>query len=95
MSSTLREATSEAHAAVERTPFVLALAEGTLPKQSVVSYLRGLAIVHAVLERSLELAAVPGLWDASLARLPALLADLEEQVIPGGDVRLLIVGLDR
>ncbi len=76
LSGALREATRDAHEAAERTPLSAALAEGTLPKQSAVSYLRGLAIVHAVLERSLELAAIPGLWDPALARLPALLDDL-------------------
>ena len=75
-SGDLRAATRDAHKALEQAPFFRALAEGSAPKQSVVAYLRGLAVIHAVLERSLELEA-PGLWEPGLARLPALLADLE------------------
>lgn len=72
----LRAATRDAHEALEHAPFFRALTEGSAPKQSVVAYLRGLSVIHAVLERAQERGA-PGLRGLGLARLPALLDDLQ------------------
>ncbi len=77
LSARLRDATRPSHEGLDHAPFFKALNSGALPKQSVVAYLRGLSVVHGVLERSLELAAAPALWDVRQARLPALLSDLE------------------
>jgi hypothetical protein len=78
LSAQLREATAERHAAVESLPFFLALRAEELPVQSAVSYLRGLAIVHAGIESCLNGASGLSreLWRPELERLPELLATL-------------------
>lgn len=50
----LRIATASLHDALERQPYFRALHAGTLPKPAIVSFLRCLSIIHAVLERSLS-----------------------------------------
>ncbi len=79
LSVRLRESTAERHAAVESLPFFLALRADELPVQSVVSYLRGLAIVHAVLESCLNGGSGLSreLWRPGMERLPELLATFE------------------
>lgn len=53
LAARLRAATRSRHEAVEALPYFVAMRSDVLPRQSVVSYLRGLAIVHAVLESCL------------------------------------------
>lgn len=53
LAARLRAATRSRHDAVEALPYFVALRGDGLPRQSAVSYLRGLAIVHAVLESCL------------------------------------------
>ncbi len=79
LSARLREATAERHATVESLPFFLALRADELPVQSAVSYLRGLAIVHAVLESCLSgrSGLSHELWRPGMERLPELLATFE------------------
>jgi len=52
-SERLREATRSRHDAIEELAFFRRLRNHELPRQSVISYLRGLGIVHATLETSL------------------------------------------
>lgn len=73
----LRAGTRTTHEKLDELPFFRELNAGSLPRQAAVSYLRGLAVIHGVLERSLELAVTADLWDRRTARLPALLSDLE------------------
>ena len=65
---------------LERLPFFEALQTHTLPKISIVSFLRCLAIIHAVLDRKLSRISQPQvsrLHDSTLPKLPLLTADLE------------------
>jgi heme oxygenase len=76
----VRSETASLHKRLESLPYFQALHAGALPKVAIVSFLRGLAVVHALLERTLA-----GVSDPSLARLasharpkvPLLNADLE------------------
>ena len=75
----LRTETAGLHDRLEALPFFRALRAGELPKPALVSFLRGLAILHAVLER--ELSQVPHPRIAELGRCaepktPRLVADL-------------------
>ena len=75
----LRAQTAELHQRLETLPFFRALQAGHLPKLAIVSFLRSLAILHAVLERELSQVASPEL--AALVRHarpkgPLLAADL-------------------
>jgi heme oxygenase len=85
LAARLREATAERHAAVESLPFFLALRAEELPVQSAVSYLRGLAIVHAVLESCLSgrSGLSRELWRPGMERLPELLATFEAADVAG------------
>lgn len=49
----LREATRAQHDALEQRPFFRALKTHDLPRQSAVSYLRGLSVIHALAETAL------------------------------------------
>lgn len=76
----LRTATIALHDQLEALPFFQALRAGELPGLAIVSFLRCLAILHAVLEGELARTADPAV--AALARharpkLPLLAADLE------------------
>jgi heme oxygenase len=76
----LREATRDAHARLEDLPYFQALAQGTLPIESYVGHLRGLAVLHGVLERALQGAQddrLQAVWTENLRRLPRLQADLD------------------
>jgi heme oxygenase len=80
LSDRLRTKTAGLHARLEALPFFLALHAGSLPRTAVVSFVRSLAIIHAVLERELaELPAGPvaALAGLTLPKLPLLVADLE------------------
>ncbi len=76
----VRSETASLHKRLESLPYFQALHAGALPKVAIVSFLRGLAVVHALLERTLA-----GASDPALARLashtrpkvPLLNADLE------------------
>ncbi len=76
----LKTTTAPQHRAVERLPFFAALrAADAVPTPAAVTWLRALAVLHAILERGLSNArGLPaGLWTPTRARLPALLDDLE------------------
>lgn len=76
----LKVETAPLHRRLDGSPFFAALQAGLLPKLAIVSFLRCLAIIHAVLEREIASVANPGI--AALARqagpkLALLVADLE------------------
>jgi heme oxygenase len=76
----LKTKTAPLREQLERLPFFEALQTHTLPKVSIVSFLRCLAIIHAVLERKLSRISqhqVSRLHDSTLPKLPLLVADLE------------------
>ncbi len=78
--ATLRAETGAHHARLEGSPYVAALRAGTLPPLAALSFLRGLAIVHAGHERALTEASIPEVRSLAAEvspRLPLLLADLE------------------
>lgn len=77
LSESLKAATLGAHAAAERAPFFARALAGDLPKQAAVSYLRGLAVIHGALERTLSRSAPPAFWSPADARLEAVISDLE------------------
>ena len=75
----LRTETADLHVRLETLPFFTALHAGTLPRISIVSFLRSLSIIHAVLERSLALvssAAIADLRRHAPPKVPLLVADL-------------------
>jgi len=84
----LKTKTALLHSQLESLPFFEALQRHNLPKVSIVSFLRCLAIIHAVLERKLSRISqhqVSLLHDATLPKLPLLTADLEvldETILP-------------
>jgi heme oxygenase (biliverdin-producing, ferredoxin) len=87
-SQQLREATEEAHAAAEHSPFVVALVEGALPRDDFARLVRQLHAVYSVLEDAAADSTDPDLAPLlapELARVPALEADLEYLV--GADWR--------
>lgn len=76
----LKVETAALHQRLDGSPFFEALQAGLLPKLAIVSFLRCLAIIHAVLERELASVSNPGV--AALGRhvrpkLALLAADLE------------------
>lgn len=79
LSIRLREATRSRHLAIEGLDFFQALQDHTLPRQAMVSYLRGLGILHALVETTLARTVGPvyGPWRKDRARLDGLLATLE------------------
>lgn len=83
LSESLKAATLGAHQAAERAPFFARALAGDLPKQSAVSYLRGLAVIHGALERALGRSAPPAFWRPADARLAAVISDLEANGAPG------------
>lgn len=79
LSEDLRAETFAAHAGLQAEPFFGALARCQLPLESYVGQLRGLAVVHGVLEQALGESAEPrvaAVWRDDLRRLPRLLLDL-------------------
>jgi heme oxygenase len=77
--------TAASHQRMHGLPFFGALQDGTLPKVPIVSFLRCLAIVHAVFER--QLARIPNREVRTLTspKLQLLIADmvtLESQTLP-------------
>jgi heme oxygenase len=79
LSEKLKLATALAHSSLETTAFSLALREGKLPRESSVTYLVGLSIIHAVLERSFSLNGfTPNreIFRITAPKLSFLLADL-------------------
>jgi heme oxygenase len=76
----LRTRTAGLHDRLEQLPYFRALYAGELSKLAIVSFLRSLLIVHAVLERELSKASGPVLAGLAIAvrpTVPLLLADLE------------------
>ena len=76
----LRAETITAHERLEALPFFKALYAGTLPKLSIVSFLRCLAIVHAVLEREIFQNSDPDvakLGQHVRPKVPLLITDLK------------------
>ncbi|MEX0695023.1 MAG: biliverdin-producing heme oxygenase [Rhodospirillales bacterium] len=80
MHDLLRAETSSAHARLEALPFFQALQQGRLPKPAIMSLLRSLAIIYAVVERELLHAADTRIAEFAqhvTAKMPLLTADLE------------------
>jgi heme oxygenase len=76
----LRTETAGLHDRLEALPFFRTLGAGQLPKPAIVSLLRCLAIIHAVLERELSQVShrqVAALANSARPKVPLLLADLE------------------
>lgn len=76
----LQTRTAPLHASLESLPFFAALQAHALPKVSIVSFFRCLAIIHAVLERKLARISqdqVSQLYASTLPKLPFLTADLD------------------
>lgn len=75
----LRDATRTQHDALDELPFFRALKADALPRQSAVSYLRGLAVVHALVETALarHSQGTLGPWQPGAGRLEDLQATLE------------------
>lgn len=75
----LRDATQAQHDALDHLPFFRALKTGTLPRQSALSYLRGLGVVHALVETALQrnVGDAFGPWQPGSGRLEDLEATLE------------------
>ncbi len=76
----LRAHTASRHARLGALPFFQSLRAGTLPKPAIVSFLRSLAVIHAVLERSLSQVSggpVAALRACVRPKLPLLMADLD------------------
>ncbi len=76
----LKDATADQHARLDALPFFQALQAGTLPAPAIVTLLRGLAIVHAVLERAVTQSAdarLAAVASATSPKLPLIVADLE------------------
>jgi heme oxygenase len=75
----LRAETADLHERLGTLPYFSALRAGTLRRGAIVSFLRSLAIIHGVLERSLYLVSSPPIADLSrhaARKVPLLLADL-------------------
>lgn len=78
--SQLRSETASVGIRIEELPFFVALQAGTLPKVAIVTFLRCLAIFHAVIERKLAQANSPNSWVKpvqAVPKSPLLAADLE------------------
>jgi heme oxygenase len=76
----LKTKTALLHEQLESLPFFEALHTQKLPKVSTVSFVRCLAIIHAVLERKLSQTSqhqVSRLYASTLPKLPLLTADLK------------------
>lgn len=76
----LRAESAHLHERLETLPFFKALHAGTLPRTAIASYLRSLAIIHAVLERCLsEVSSGPlvRLLRHAPVKVPLLAADLD------------------
>jgi heme oxygenase len=76
----LRAETADLHEQLEALPFFRALHAGRLPKIAIISYLRGLAILHAILERELprvSLSVIAKLGAISSPKTSLLTADLD------------------
>jgi heme oxygenase len=90
----LKAKTGPLHEQLESLPFFEAVRAHTLPNVSIVSFLRCLAIIHAVLDRRLAQLAehpVAQLRDATSPKLPLLMADLavlDATSLPGVDPAL-------
>ena len=84
----LRSATWHRHEAFEKLPFIRALTDGTLPLQSYIAQLRGLAIIFSALEQSLAQSSSPlvirirPLMKSRFAMLCADLALFAPQLLP-------------
>jgi len=75
----LRTGTSHEHRKIEQTPFMRALASGTLPVAAYVAQLRGYILLHAALDGRAARATDPAIravWRDDLIKAPLLEADL-------------------
>ncbi|MBL8800191.1 MAG: biliverdin-producing heme oxygenase [Planctomycetia bacterium] len=73
----LREATAELHGRIERLPAAEAMAAGRITRADYLALLGQLTLLHATLERELELHdALRVLYQSGMARLPVLHTDL-------------------
>ncbi len=76
----LKTETATDHKKLESYSYFSALAEHKLPLECYVNQLKGLAIIHGVLESALAEAVcepVASVWNDSLRKLPLLAEDLE------------------
>jgi len=79
LSTVLKAATAATHSQLDGLPYFRALQDGSLPKLSIVSFLRSLSIVHAVVERNLATVSNPKigeLFKLAGPKLSAVCADL-------------------
>jgi len=75
----LKSETASLHEQFERLAFFRALHTGSLPKVAIVTFLRSLAIIDAVLEKCLSLVSqrqIAELYALTLPKVPLLVADL-------------------
>ena len=75
----LRAETAGLHEQLEELPFFLALRAGHLARPAIVSFLRSVAIIHAVLERELIQVSSPQIVELAkreVPKVPLLVADL-------------------
>ncbi len=76
----LKTETTTDHKRLESYPYFKALEEHKLPLECYVNQLKGLAVIHGVLEGALAEAScepVASVWNDSLRKLPFLVKDLE------------------
>lgn len=76
----LKAETAELHDRLNALPFFRALQTGDLPKLAVVSFLRSLVVIHAVIERSLAQVScrqIAELTKQAPPKVPLLVADLD------------------
>lgn len=84
----LKEAIREQHARIERLPFIAALVRRELPLRCYVAQLRGLAVLHAVLDHELRQVELPGVTPllqgrpSRLSQLRRDLSALDRQLLP-------------
>jgi heme oxygenase len=79
--SQLRAETAGSHKRLESLPFYSALQAGQLSRQSLITFVRCLAIIHAVLEHEFLTttnATIRGFWDPKFKKLSFLMQDLKE-----------------
>lgn len=76
----LKTETATLHDELEALPFFEALRAGTLPKPSMVSFLRSLAIIHAILERELSQTSNEQVFQLGMntyTKVPLIMADIQ------------------
>lgn len=84
--SRLKTETRAIHSQLDGLPFFTALSQGHLPRISIITFLRSLAIIHAVLEKTLTEIESPSIRDWTSPKLQLLADDLKSlgsESVPG------------